>query len=96
MTRWILDSYSIDRKGTFDQLKGILDWSKLMKLNFPEFSPSSFQLFFMNKLPSYEHNRLSLRSKQNSIDAMALKFNLTHLISNLNNIITSISVFIKQ
>ena len=50
----------------------------------------------MNKLPSYEHNRLSLRSKLNTIDAIAIKFNLTYLISNLKNIITSISVFIKQ
>ena len=49
--------------GSFDQLKGILDWSKLLKLNFLEFSPNSFPQFFMNKLPSYEHNRLSLRSK---------------------------------
>ena len=50
----------------------------------------------MNKQLSYEHNRLSLRLKLNSIDVIALKFNLTYLILNLNNIITSISVFIKQ
>ena len=50
-------------------------------------------MVFMKKLPSYEHNGLILRLELNSIDAIALKFNLTHLISNLNNVITSISVF---
>ena len=77
---------SINSQFLFDWLKGILDQLKLVKLNFPEFSPSSLQQFFMNKLPSYEHSRLSLRSKMNSINAIALKFNLTYLISNLNNI----------
>ena len=96
MTRLILDSCSIDRKWTFDRLKGILDQSKLVKLNFPKFSRSSFQRFFTNKQLSYEHNRLSLRLKLNSIDVIALKFNLTYLILNLNNIITPISVFMKQ
>ena len=96
MTWLILDSCSIDRKWTFDRLKGILNRSKLVKLNFPKFSRSSFQRFFTNKQLSYEHNRLSLRLKLNSIDVIALKFNLTYLILNLNNIITSISVFMKQ
>ena len=50
----------------------------------------------MNKQPSNEHNRLSLISKLNSIDAIALKFDFTYLTSNLNNIITSISVLSKN
>ena len=35
-------------------------------------------------------------SKLNFIDAIALKFNLTYINSNLNNIITSISVFYQN
>ena len=93
LTWTILDCYSIDWKGAFDRSMGILDQSKLVKLNFSEFSPSSFQWFVMDKLSSYEHNRLSLRPKLNSIDAIVLKFNLTYLISNLNNIITSICFY---
>jgi len=50
----------------------------------------------MNKQSSYEHNRQRLISKLNFIDAIALKVNLTYLISNLNKIITSILIFIKQ
>ena len=97
LTWSILDSYLINQKGTFDQLKGILDRSKLMKLNFPKFSPSSFQRFFMNKLPSYEHNRLSLRLKNEFHWCYNLKvqFN-THLTSNWDIIITSISVLVNN
>ena len=78
-------------------LKVILDQSKLVKLKFPEFSPNSFQRFFMNKLPSYEHNRLSLRSKNEFHWCYNLKvqFN-THLISNWDIIITSISVLVNN
>ena len=78
-------------------LKVILDQSKLVKLKFPEFSPNSFQRFFMNKLPSYEHNRLSLRSKNEFHWCYNLKvqFN-THLTSNWDIIITSISVLVNN
>ena len=55
-----------------------------------------FSSFFMNKHSTYEHYRQILMSKLNSIDAIALRFNLTYLNLNLNNIITSISVFIKS
>ena len=55
-----------------------------------------FSSFFMNKHSTYEHYRQRLMSKLNSIDAIALRFNLTYLNLNLNNIITSISVFIKS
>ena len=98
-TRSIEKEHLIDRLVIEYQLNQI-DWSlfhsidqkqfsidqNLWNSNFLEFFWSSFQRFFMNKQPSYEHNRLSLRSKLNSIDAIALKFNLTYLISNLNNI----------
>ena len=72
-----------------------IDWNS-WNLNFPEFFWSNFQRFFMNKQPSNEHNRLSLISKLNFIDAIALKFDFTYLTSNLNNIITSISVLSKN
>ena len=85
----------IDSRFLFDQsernIRSIEENSRSVethKTEFPEFSPSSFQRFFMNKLLSYEHNRLSLRSKLNTIDTIALRFNLTYLISNLNIIIT--------
>ena len=55
-----------------------------------------FSSFFMNKHSTYEHYRQRLMSKLNSIDAIALRFNLTCLNLNLNDIITSISVFIKS
>ena len=55
-----------------------------------------FSSFFMNKHSTYEHYRQRLMSKLNSIDAIALRFNLTYLNLNLNNIIISISVFIKS
>ena len=75
----------------------ILDQSKLMKLNFPEFSPNSFQWFFMNKLPLYEYNRLSLRSKTEFHWRYNLKvqFN-THLTSNWDIILISISVLVNN
>ena len=75
----------------------ILDQTKLVKLNFPKFSPNSFQRFFMNKLPSYEYNRLSLRSKTEFHWCYNLKvqFN-THLTSNWDIIITSISVLVNN
>ena len=55
--------------------------SRLVKTCETEFSKiftKQFSMVFMNKLPSYKHNRLSLRSKLNTIDAIALKFNLTY------------------
>ena len=55
-----------------------------------------FSSFFMNKHSTYEHYRQRLMSKLNSIDVIALRFNLTYLNLNLNNIIISISVFIKS
>ena len=55
-----------------------------------------FSSSFMNKHSTYEHYRQRLMSKLISINAIALRFNLTYLNLNLNNIITSISVFIKS
>ena len=109
LDRCSIDWKSIDRKRTFDRStsnrikqkvhvsldrsKVIFDQSKNVKLEFSRIFLKQFSMVFMKKLPSYEHNGLILRLELNSIDAIALKFNLTYLISNLNNIITSISVF---
>ena len=73
--------FSIDRKS----------WNS----NFQNFL-RQFSLFFMTKHSTDVHYRQRLMSKLNSIDAIALRFNLTYLNLNLNNIITSISVFIKS
>ena len=73
--------FSIDRKS----------WNS----NFQNFSKAVF-IIFMNKHSTYEHYRQRLMSKLNSIDAIALRFNLTYLNLNLNSIITSISIFIKS
>ena len=88
---------SINRKSIY--LKSLinvsLDWSKLVKLKFPEIFEGSFLRFFLNKQLTYKHDSQRMISKLNFIDAIALKINLTYLNSNLNNIITPISVFIK-
>ena len=81
---------------SLNRSKAIFNQSKLVKLEFSRIFLKQFPRFFMNKQPSCEHNKQRLISKLNSIDAIALKFNLTYLISNLNNIITSISIFVKQ
>ena len=81
---------------SLDRSKVIFDQSKLVKPKFPEIFQGSFLRFFMNKHASYEHYRLRLMSKLKSIDAIALRFKLTYLNLNLNNIITPISVFIKS
>ena len=82
---------------SLNRSKMIVDRSKLMKPNFPEFSPNSLQQFFMNKLPSYEHNRLSLRSKTEFHWCYNLKvqFN-THLTSNWDIIITSFFILVNN
>ena len=110
--RLILDRLSIDRKinsidrpsiylkglitVSLDRSKVISDRSKLVKPEFPEIFQGSFLRFFLNKHASYEHYRLRLMSKLKSIDAIALRFKITYLNLNLNNIITPISVFIKS
>ena len=81
LTRSILNSRSIDRKGTFDR-------SKLAKTHHNGFSWTNYH--HMNIIDWVWDQ------KMNFIDTIALKFNLTYLISNLNNIITSISIFILQ
>ena len=49
MTQSTLDSYSIDQKGKFDQSKGILNRSRLVKLNFSDFSGNHFLCFTWTK-----------------------------------------------
>ena len=48
--------------------------------------------FHLNKTQSLDHKKMRLRSKLDFINAIILKFNTAWLKSNLNNIITSISV----
>ena len=80
---------------SLDRSKVIFDRSKLVKLEFLEIFKGSFLRFVMNKQLTYEHDSQRMISKLNFIDTIALKINLTYLNSNLNNIITPISFFIK-
>ena len=79
-------SRSIEKSsGSSIDSRSLLDRSSFMNFEFPKFLTRQFSTFFMNKQPLYEHDRHRLLSKLNSIDAIALNFNLTYLNSNLHH-----------
>ena len=82
-------------KGTFDRSKGIFNRLKLKKLNFFRISPNSFQRFSWT---NYHHINIIDRIWDQNFEfqwCYSLRMQSHTLNIKLNNVITTISVFLK-